>query len=244
MDKAISMCRMNGLFVKVLRLELAPLDACDLRAYQCGAGFEILRAIFCPYFQLSVVRGQSLEMLLSLVGRCGIAGCGAGQRAVKVIFRGFKTGWGCPKQPLRPQRGIDGRRIVPRKKARLQLAGPIRALGQCQTGLPDKWASNWSSSNWPSSKEPNFGVNPRRVRISPSWAVMRSMTRTNRILWANSRPCSVSRCTSTSGSPAASRFVFRSRRLYAANVRSPILFAASNSRRSRSRAVLTCSSRA
>ena len=77
-------------------------------------------------------------------------------------------------------------------------------------GLPDKWPSNRSSSNCPSSKKPNFCVKPRRVRISPSCAVMRSMTRPNRVFWANSRPCSVSRCTSTSGSPAASRFVFRS----------------------------------
>src|ERR1700730_15316959 len=140
MDKAISMCRMNGLFVKVLRLELAPLDACDLRAYQCGAIFEVLRTIFRPYFQLSVVPGQSLEMRLSLVGRCGIAGGGAGQRAVKVIFRGFKTGWGRPKQPLRPQGGIDGRSIVPGKEARLQLAGPIPAFGQRQCGVTGQMA--------------------------------------------------------------------------------------------------------
>src|SRR5271165_2492429 len=123
----------RGLFVEALGVEFAALNACNLRTNQRGAVLEILRTIFCPYFQLSVVRGQSLEMLLSLIGRRGVPGCGAGQRAVKVIFRGFKTGWGCPKQPLRPQRGIDGRRIVPGKKARLQLAGPIPAFGQRQS---------------------------------------------------------------------------------------------------------------
>ena len=92
-DKAVCAGRADGLFVEALGIGFAALNACNLRSDQRGAVLEILRTIFCPYFQLSVVRGQSLEMLLWLVGRCGIAGCGAGQRAVKVIFRGFKTGW-------------------------------------------------------------------------------------------------------------------------------------------------------
>src|SRR4029077_1847512 len=124
--------RADGLFVEAFGIEFAALNACNLRTNQRGTVREILRTIFCPYFQLSLVRGQSLEMLLSLVGRCGVPGYGAGQRAVKVIFRRFKTGWGCQKQPLRPQGGIDGRRIVPSKEARLQLAGPIPAFGQRQ----------------------------------------------------------------------------------------------------------------
>jgi hypothetical protein len=93
MGKAVGLSRADGLFVEALGIEFAAFDPGDLGADQRGAIFEILRAIFRPYFQLSVVRGQSLEMLLSLVGRCGVPGCGAGQRAVKVIFRGFKTGW-------------------------------------------------------------------------------------------------------------------------------------------------------
>src|ERR1700738_4661856 len=44
-DKAVFVRRPDGLFVKVLGLELAPLDACYLRAYQRGAFFEILRAV-------------------------------------------------------------------------------------------------------------------------------------------------------------------------------------------------------
>src|SRR5258707_521357 len=119
MGKAVGLGRADGLFVEAPGIEFTTFDPGDLGADQRGAIFEILRAIFRPYFQLSVVRDQSLEMPLSLVGRCGIAACSPGQRA-------------------------------------------------------------------------------------------------------------------------ASRFVFRSMRLYAANVRSPILFAASNARRSRSRAVLTC----
>src|ERR1700726_3547041 len=60
--------------------------------------------------------------------------------AVKVIFRGFKTGWGRPKQPLRPQGGIDGRSIVPGKEARLQLAGPIPAFGPPQSRVTGQMA--------------------------------------------------------------------------------------------------------
>ena len=64
-DKAVCARRADGLFVEVLGIELAAFDACDLCAYQRGAVFEILRAILRPYFELSVVSGQSLEMLLS-----------------------------------------------------------------------------------------------------------------------------------------------------------------------------------
>ena len=89
-DKAVRVCRADGLFVKMLGIELAAFDACDLRAHQRGAVFEILRAILRPYFELSVVSGQSLDMLLSLVGRCGIAGCRVGKRTIEVILRRFE----------------------------------------------------------------------------------------------------------------------------------------------------------
>src|ERR1700758_1331092 len=61
MDKAIGMGGANGLFVKTLSVELAPLDTGDLRAHQCGAGFEVLRAIFRPYLELPMMGSQSLE---------------------------------------------------------------------------------------------------------------------------------------------------------------------------------------
>src|ERR1700751_5837820 len=89
MGKAVSMGRADGLFVEALGIEFASFDPGDLGADERGAIFKILRAIFCPYFQLSVVRGQSLEMLLSSAGCGGIARCGPGERAVEVIFRSF-----------------------------------------------------------------------------------------------------------------------------------------------------------
>src|SRR3984957_272896 len=72
-DKAVCAGRADGLFVAALGIELAASNACDLGAHQRGAVFEILRAILRPYFELSVMDGQSLEMLPSLVGYRGIA---------------------------------------------------------------------------------------------------------------------------------------------------------------------------
>jgi hypothetical protein len=40
---------------KVLGLKLTALDPCDLRAYEHGAVFEILRTILRPYFELVLV---------------------------------------------------------------------------------------------------------------------------------------------------------------------------------------------
>src|SRR5882724_11131376 len=89
-DKAVCLCRADGLFVQVHGIERAAFDPGDLRPDQCGAVLEILRAIRRPDLELSVVRDQSLDMLLALVCRCGVAGSGAGQRAVEVILRGFE----------------------------------------------------------------------------------------------------------------------------------------------------------
>ena len=89
-DKAVCVRRADGLFVEVHGIEVAAFDACDLRTHQCRAIFEILRAILRPYFELSVVSGQSLEMLLSLVGRCGIAGRRVGKSAIEVKLRRFE----------------------------------------------------------------------------------------------------------------------------------------------------------
>src|SRR5882724_2008933 len=89
-DKAVCVCRADGLFVQMLGIELPALDACDLRAHQRGAGFEILRAILRPYFELSVVSRQSFDMLPVPVGECGIAGRRVAQRTIEVRLRRFK----------------------------------------------------------------------------------------------------------------------------------------------------------
>src|SRR5579864_283034 len=83
MDKAICMRGANGLFIELLRVEQTAFDTGDLRAYQCGTVFEVLRAMLCPYFELPVVSAQSLDMLIPLVGRCEIPGCRARKRTVE-----------------------------------------------------------------------------------------------------------------------------------------------------------------
>src|SRR5689334_15750572 len=85
-DEAVGACRADGLFVKVHGFECAALDTCDLRAHQRGAVLEILRAIRRPGFELSVVRGQGLDMLPSLTSRCGPAGRRPRECTVKVIL--------------------------------------------------------------------------------------------------------------------------------------------------------------
>ena len=89
-DKAVCAGRADGLFVEALGIELAALNACNLRANQRGAVFEILRAIFCPYFQLSVVRRPEPRNAAVAGRQRGVTACGVGQRAIEVIFRRFK----------------------------------------------------------------------------------------------------------------------------------------------------------
>src|ERR1700730_18643354 len=90
MDKAICASRADGLFVKVHGIERAAFDPGDLRPDQRGAILEVLRPNRRPHLELSVVRDQSLDMLPSLAGRYGLAGCRFGKCPVKVIIRRFE----------------------------------------------------------------------------------------------------------------------------------------------------------
>src|SRR5262245_187020 len=75
MDKPMCASGVDGLFVEVHGIECTALDPSDLRSNQCGAILEVLGANCRPDFELPVVRGQSLDMLLSPAGRCGLVGC-------------------------------------------------------------------------------------------------------------------------------------------------------------------------
>src|SRR6516162_11162161 len=89
-DETIRPRRTNSLFVKTLSLELAAFNACDLGADQRCAVLEVLRTILRPDLELSVVGRQSLEMLLVLVRKYGIAAGRTGKRTIEVILRRFK----------------------------------------------------------------------------------------------------------------------------------------------------------
>src|SRR5262249_46158131 len=66
-DEAVVVRGADGLFVELFSVEHAALDPRDLRAYQCSAIGEILRAMPRPYLVLFMVSSQGLEMLLSHV---------------------------------------------------------------------------------------------------------------------------------------------------------------------------------
>src|SRR4051812_4229853 len=88
--EAILSCRADRLLVEAHGVQVAALYSCNLRTCQCRAIFEILRTILRPYFELLVVSRQSLEMLLSLVGRCGVPGCRVGKSAIEAKHRRFE----------------------------------------------------------------------------------------------------------------------------------------------------------
>src|SRR5436305_717128 len=90
MDKAVAVRRADGLLVKLLGLEHAAFDPGNLRTQQRGAVFEILWAILCPYLELLLVSGHSLEMLQ--IVSCSITRCSSRERTVKVILRHFEEG--------------------------------------------------------------------------------------------------------------------------------------------------------
>ena len=76
---------------------------------QRGAVLEILRAVLRPDFKLPVVSGQSLDMQPSLAGRCGLAQCRSGERAVKLILRRFEVRRTRPEQSVAPSPTLRGR---------------------------------------------------------------------------------------------------------------------------------------
>src|SRR5712671_5778574 len=89
-DKAVGAGRADGPFVEVHRLNVAAVDARNLGVDQRGSGFEILRAILRPYFELPLVGGQRLDMLPAPVGGRGIAGRRLAKRTIEVVLRRFK----------------------------------------------------------------------------------------------------------------------------------------------------------
>ena len=140
MNKPVGAGRADGLFVEAHRVNIAALEASDLGADQRGAVLEILRAIRRPDLELPVMCGDSVQVPWPLVGCRGIAGGGLRQRAVEVIFRRFELRNRGPQQPVCSRRGLDGRRIVARKEARLQLADPVPELGTRQIRVAGQMA--------------------------------------------------------------------------------------------------------
>ena len=89
-DEVVRVRRANGLPEEAHGVKVAAFNPGDLRAQQRGAVLEILRATLRPFFELSVVGGQSLEMLPVLVGERGIAAGRARKPTIEVILCCFK----------------------------------------------------------------------------------------------------------------------------------------------------------
>ena len=89
-DKVVCVRRPNPLLVEAHGIEVAAFYSCDFRAHQRRTVFEILRTILGPDFELPVVSGQSVEMLLPLLRRCRIPGCSMRKRAIEVKLCRFE----------------------------------------------------------------------------------------------------------------------------------------------------------
>ena len=99
-DESVCVRGADGLFLKALGLEHSAFHSCDLRTDERRSVFKILWAMLRPNFEVPVVSCQRLEMLLFLVGRCGVPGGRAGKRAIEAKLRRFELRRGCPKHPL------------------------------------------------------------------------------------------------------------------------------------------------
>src|SRR5262245_31138005 len=113
--------RLDRGFVEALGIQLPAFDASSLRADQCGAALEILRATLRPCVELSVMRGQSLEMRWAFVIRCRVEARGVRERTVKVILSFFRKRSYGSHQTLRLPGRLHGRRPLSGERARLQF---------------------------------------------------------------------------------------------------------------------------
>src|SRR5262249_32307779 len=91
-DKAVVVRRADGLFVELLGLEHVAFDPGNLRAYQRGTVFKVLRAMLRPYLLLLLVSSERREMPLSRVVRCRVNGRSSRECTVKMILGIFQEG--------------------------------------------------------------------------------------------------------------------------------------------------------
>ena len=66
-DKAICARRSDRLLVHAHGVEMTAFNACDFCAHECGAVFEILRTMLCPYFKLPVMSHHSVKVVSLLI---------------------------------------------------------------------------------------------------------------------------------------------------------------------------------
>src|SRR3954451_14538208 len=99
-DKAVCLCRTDGLFVKVHGIERAAINPGNLRANQGSAILEVFRTVLRPRFELFVVGHKSLKMLLPLLGRCTMARRRMSKRIIEAKLDYFEHLLRCSQQAL------------------------------------------------------------------------------------------------------------------------------------------------
>src|SRR5262249_25686112 len=72
-NEAVCAGRVDRLFVQAHRVQIAILDSGHFGADQGGTVLEVLRAILGPDVELSLVKGETLQMPLALVVRRAVA---------------------------------------------------------------------------------------------------------------------------------------------------------------------------
>src|SRR5262245_39606392 len=131
-DEGAFASRLDRGFVEALGIQLPAFDTSTLRADQCGAALEILRATLRPGVELSVMGGQRLDMGGPFVIRCRIAARCVRERAVKVILGFFRERSYGSHQTLSLPGRLSGRRPLSGERARLEFSKPIATLGKLQ----------------------------------------------------------------------------------------------------------------
>ncbi len=135
MDEAAVARGADRLLVEAHRRLAVALDARDLGADERRAVAEVLRAVLRPHLELLAVGDERAEVLGPLVVRRGVVAGRARERAIEVVLGDLGERRHHPEQPLRLRRGVEGRGVVARVEARLELADPVPARGDRQARI-------------------------------------------------------------------------------------------------------------
>ena len=136
--------------------------------------------------------------------RRGVVGRGVRERRVKVVLGDL---WERPRRPeegLRLRGGLEGRAMVEREEAPLQLADPVPAGGERQARMLRQASLERALVEVVAVERREARASPRSTRISRSCVVRTSTTRPNFALRAKASASSAVCSTSRSGTPAAS----------------------------------------
>ena len=142
-DEAICVGRADRMFVKVLGIELAAFDTCNLRAHQRGAVFEILRAMPRPKFELSAGGRQEPRNVAVSRPEMRNSRLPRGRAHYRSNTPPFQNVMVTSKVAVAPSMTHPWRKHSPQRRTGLVTCGPnIEHSSSFKTGLPARWCSN------------------------------------------------------------------------------------------------------